>query len=89
MLRREDNERLTRVGPGTPMGKLMRRYWQPALLSWELAEKDGAPLRVRLLGEDPPALDPATHRGIRPHDRVIPADAEWREAFGDALTATW
>ena len=52
MLSREDNERLVRVGPGTPMGELMRRYWQPALLSWEVDEKDGAPVRVRLLGED-------------------------------------
>jgi phthalate 4,5-dioxygenase oxygenase subunit len=52
MLRREDNERITRVGPGTPGGELMRRYWQPALLSEELVENDGAPVRVRLLGED-------------------------------------
>lgn len=29
-----DNERITRVVPGTPMGELMRRYWQPVLLSW-------------------------------------------------------
>jgi phenylpropionate dioxygenase-like ring-hydroxylating dioxygenase large terminal subunit len=34
------------------MGELLRRYWQPALLSWELDEEDGAPLRVRLLCED-------------------------------------
>jgi phthalate 4,5-dioxygenase oxygenase subunit len=52
MLKREDNERLCRVGPGTPGGTLMRRYWQPAALSTELPEKDGAPVRVRLLGED-------------------------------------
>jgi phenylpropionate dioxygenase-like ring-hydroxylating dioxygenase large terminal subunit len=52
MLTREQNERVTRVGPGTPMGNVMRRYWQPALLSEELPENDGAPLRVRLLGED-------------------------------------
>ena len=52
MLNQEDNERICRVGPGTPMGTLMRRYWQPALLSEELAEPDGAPVRVRLLGED-------------------------------------
>jgi phthalate 4,5-dioxygenase oxygenase subunit len=48
----EDNETITRVGPGTPMGETMRRYWQPVLLSWELPEPDGAPLRVRILGED-------------------------------------
>src|SRR6476619_3041139 len=34
------------------MGALLRRYWQPACLSSELSEPDGAPLRVRLLGED-------------------------------------
>ncbi len=52
MLRREDSERLVRVGPGTAAGALFRRYWQPALLAEELPEKDGAPVRVRLLGED-------------------------------------
>jgi phthalate 4,5-dioxygenase oxygenase subunit len=52
MLSREDNERLVRVGRGTPAGELFRRYWQPACLSVELPEKDGTPVRVRLLGED-------------------------------------
>jgi phthalate 4,5-dioxygenase len=52
MLKPEDNERITRTGPGTPMGNLWRRYWVPALLSEELAEPDGPPLRVRLLNED-------------------------------------
>lgn len=52
MVSREENERLTRVGPGTAAGNLFRRYWQPALLTSELPEKDGAPKRVRLLGED-------------------------------------
>ncbi|MBM3609144.1 MAG: Rieske 2Fe-2S domain-containing protein, partial [Alphaproteobacteria bacterium] len=52
MLRKEDNEKLTRIGPGTPGGEFMRRYWQPAAMSSELPAKDGAPLRVRLLGED-------------------------------------
>jgi phenylpropionate dioxygenase-like ring-hydroxylating dioxygenase large terminal subunit len=52
VLTKEENSRLTRVGPGTPMGALLRRYWQPACLSSELPEPDGAPLRVRLLGED-------------------------------------
>ena len=52
MLSVKDNEKLTKVGPGTPMGELMRRYWQPVLLSWEVDERDGAPVRVRILGED-------------------------------------
>jgi phenylpropionate dioxygenase-like ring-hydroxylating dioxygenase large terminal subunit len=52
MLTPEQNERLTRVGPGTPAGNLMRRYWLPALLSEEVPEADGAPVRVRLLGEE-------------------------------------
>jgi phthalate 4,5-dioxygenase len=51
-MRQEDSERLIRVGPGTPAGELFRRYWQPAALSSELPERDGAPVRVRLLGED-------------------------------------
>jgi phenylpropionate dioxygenase-like ring-hydroxylating dioxygenase large terminal subunit len=52
MLGREDNELLTRIGPGTPMGNLMRQYWQPVLLSSELPAPDGPPVRVRALGED-------------------------------------
>ena len=51
MLSAADNELLTRVGPGTPMGDLMRRYWIPAVFSNEV-EKDGVPHRTRLLGED-------------------------------------
>jgi phthalate 4,5-dioxygenase len=52
MLTPAENERCSQVGPGTPMGNVMRRYWQAALLSEELPENDGAPVRVRLLGED-------------------------------------
>lgn len=51
MLTHEENELLTRVGPGTPMGDVMRRYWIPALLSAELP-RGGDPKRVRLLGEN-------------------------------------
>src|SRR5919197_3089651 len=51
MLSKEMNELLTRVGPGTPMGNLLRRYWMPALLSSELPN-DSDPVRVRLMGED-------------------------------------
>jgi len=49
---RELNERLTRVGPGTDMGEVFRRYWIPACLAEEVVEPDGPPVRVRLLGED-------------------------------------
>ena len=52
MLTPEENELLTRIGPGTPMGELMRRYWVPVLFSHQLEEPDGPPVRVRLLCED-------------------------------------
>src|SRR2546423_1674034 len=51
MLTPELNEFLTRTGPGAPMGELFRRYWIPALLDWELPERDCPPVRVKLLGE--------------------------------------
>jgi len=51
MLRKEQNDLLTRTGSGTPMGEMFRRYWIPALLAEELAENDGPPVRVQLLSE--------------------------------------
>src|SRR5579884_4043749 len=62
MLKPEDNDRITRTGPGTPMGRLWRRYWVPALLSDELKEPDGPPVRVRLLNEDLVAFRDTTGR---------------------------
>ena len=52
MLSKAETAYLCRIGPGTAMGNLMRQYWVPAIRSDEVAEGDGAPLRVRLLGED-------------------------------------
>jgi phthalate 4,5-dioxygenase len=52
MFSQAENELLTRVGAGTTMGMLMRRYWMPALLSEEIPLPDCPPVRVRLLGED-------------------------------------
>jgi len=50
MLSREENERLTRVGPGTPMGTLLRRYWFPIAAA---ADLDANPVKgIKLLGED-------------------------------------
>jgi phthalate 4,5-dioxygenase oxygenase subunit len=51
VLSREDNELLTRTGPGTPMGNLMRRYWIPALFVNQLPAPDCPPVRVKLLSE--------------------------------------
>ena len=51
MVTAEQNEYLTRTGPGTPMGALFRRYWLPVLLVEELPEPDCPPVRVKLLGE--------------------------------------
>jgi phthalate 4,5-dioxygenase len=51
MLTKEDNELVTRVSAGTPMGELMRQYWHPIMFPYEL-DSDGTPLRIRLLGED-------------------------------------
>ncbi len=50
MLSREDNELLTRIGPGTAMGALFRRHWLPFMLADELVA-DAPPKRVKLLGE--------------------------------------
>ena len=50
MLSEQENELLTRVGPGTPMGKLQRRYWHPVAGVDEM--RDRWTKRVRLLGED-------------------------------------
>ena len=51
MLNKAHNELLTRIGPGTPMGGMLREYWVPACRSATL-EADGAPERIRLFGEN-------------------------------------
>src|SRR5712692_8510507 len=51
MLTQEQNEQLTRVGPGTPMGELLRRYWQPVCAAAELT-LERPKKRVGMLGED-------------------------------------
>ena len=51
MTTQEQNELLTRTGPGTSMGELFRRYWLPALLCEELPEPDCPQVRVKLLSE--------------------------------------
>jgi len=62
-----DSVELTRVGPGTVMGGLMRQYWIPALLSSEVA-RGGAPVRLMLLGEQLIAFRDGTGRvGVMDH----------------------
>src|SRR5439155_24152592 len=50
VLTQEQDERLSRVGRGTPMGGLLRRYWYPIAVNSELVEEPVK--KVRLLGED-------------------------------------
>src|ERR1700738_4565911 len=52
MLSHEENELLTRTGPGTPMGNMYRRFWMHAPLPSELPTPDSDPIRFRILGED-------------------------------------
>lgn len=52
MMTAEENELLTRVVGNAPMGRLMRSHWIPALLSEQVEQPDGAPVRVRVLGDD-------------------------------------
>ncbi|HXE28975.1 MAG TPA: Rieske 2Fe-2S domain-containing protein, partial [Stellaceae bacterium] len=49
MLTKEQNELVTRAGPGTPLGKLFRRYWQPVAMLSDIP--DDAPLEVKALHE--------------------------------------
>jgi 5,5'-dehydrodivanillate O-demethylase oxygenase subunit len=51
MLSNEENEMMTRVGAETAAGEMLRRYWWPVAFSEEVKSK-GAPVKVRLLGED-------------------------------------
>src|SRR5579862_9266543 len=49
---REQQELMCRVTGDAPAGQMFRRYWFPALLSEEVVEPDGTPVRVRILGEN-------------------------------------
>jgi 5,5'-dehydrodivanillate O-demethylase len=51
MLTREENEMMTRVGPGTPAGEMLRRYWWPVGFSEEIKEKS-RPVKIKLLCEE-------------------------------------
>jgi hypothetical protein len=52
MYLRDTTESLARIGPGTPMGEVLRRFWVPALLVGDVADNGGPPVKLRLFGED-------------------------------------
>ena len=63
MISREQNELMTRIGPGTPAGKLLRRYWQPVALVDEMQSE--RPVKaVRILGEDFVLFKNKSHYGL-------------------------
>ena len=75
MLSVQDNDLVTKVGRGTLMGEVMRRYWIPILLDWELPGPDCDPVRVRVLGENLVAFRDTSGRiglldAACPHRRV-------------------
>jgi phthalate 4,5-dioxygenase oxygenase subunit len=70
-LRSDEQELICRVSGDAPAGAMMRRYWLPALLSDEVAERDGTPVRIRLLGRNYVAFrDSAGRVGVL--DEVCP-----------------
>ena len=62
MLTQAENEALTWVEGDAPMGQLFRRYWLPMVLSEEIAEPDGAPAAIRVLGQELVAFRDTTGR---------------------------
>ena len=52
MISQAENDRLCRIGPGTPMGTVFRRFWLPICTADRLSAPGGAPLAQRLLGEN-------------------------------------
>ena len=67
MTTKAESELLTRVGPGTPMGRMFREYWMPAARSDEL-KRDGDPVRIKLLGEELIAFRDSSGRvGVMDH----------------------
>jgi phenylpropionate dioxygenase-like ring-hydroxylating dioxygenase large terminal subunit len=62
MLSTIENETLTRTGADTPMGKLFRCFWLPVLLGEQVPDRDGAPVRVKVMGEELLAFRDSTGR---------------------------
>src|SRR5438034_1172347 len=56
MLATEQNELMCRIGPGTPMGNLIRQYWLPALPSYEFPSPDSPILSLTPENVEPPVF---------------------------------
>jgi phenylpropionate dioxygenase-like ring-hydroxylating dioxygenase large terminal subunit len=94
MLSSQDNDRLTQVGPGTPLGRFFRRYWIPAAKLEELGEPGGSPARVGLLGEKlvtfrDPTGKPGLIHEFCPHRRASLAYARNEEGGLRCLYHGW
>ena len=84
MISREQNELMTRVGPGTPAGKLLRNYWQPVALTDELAGE--RPVKaVRLLGEELVLFNAGGYRLMQRHCPHRGADLAYGRIEPDGL----
>ena len=66
MLSPEENELVTRTGAGTAMGEVMRRYWMPAALAWELPGRTARPFASSCSGRTGGL---SRHRGASRADR--------------------
>jgi phthalate 4,5-dioxygenase len=89
----EENALLCRIGPGTKMGTMMRRYWLPVLVSGDLGP-NGDPKRVRLLGEDLVAFRDAEGRiglldELCPHRRASLALGRNENGYLECLYHGW
>lgn len=71
MLTLEENDLLCQVEGAAPMGQIMRRHWIPAVLTEEVADPEGDPVPLRLLGEDLIAWRDTDHR-VGLMDRYCP-----------------
>ena len=94
MLSAQDNDTLCRVGPGTPMGTLMRHYWLPAIRSDELPTPDGPPMRVKLLGEELIGFRTThprapRHVGLDDHPGPAPLDRDGERGLRERRRTAW
>src|SRR5438309_1146851 len=73
-LTHEENELLTRIGPGTPAGEVLRRYWHPIAVAQELTDENPT-MFVRVVGEE----------GVRKVDVYPRLDCNWFQAMENSV----